>query len=384
VFSSRFKWNLDTNRLARLLAEKKSAGIEILDLTESNPTRVGFNCKSGDILAALASPEALIYQPQPRGIIAARNAISSYYAGSIDPQHIFLTASTSESYSFLFKLLADRGDNLLVPQPSYPLFEFLAGLEGIELLPYWLDYPSWRIDFDTIEQSANANTRAIIVVHPNNPTGSFVKRDEAARLVNICERRGWGLIVDEVFSDFDLRPDSLRAPTFAGTPAALTFVLNGLSKSVALPQMKLGWIVTSGPQHLLYQAEERLELIADTFLSVSTPVQWGAPLWLQLRESRQDEIRERLRSNLGWLTAATSHTACRVPPAEGGWSAVIEVPRLMSEEEQVLLLLEKDHVLVHPGYFFDFPREGFLVISLLPRPEVFREGIGRLLARFEG
>jgi aspartate/methionine/tyrosine aminotransferase len=381
VFSSRFKWSLEPNRLARLLAEKRAAGAELLDLTQSNPTRVGLESNSREILDALTQPQSLVYEPAARGLTPAREAVSAYYDHRVDPRHIFLTASTSESYSFLFKLLADRGDNLLVPEPSYPLFEFLAGLEGIDLVPYRLDYPSWRIDFDSIEEAANAHTRAAIVVHPNNPTGSFAKREEADRLVDLCANRSWALIADEVFSDFGLTSDAQRAPSFAGVSGTLTFVLNGLSKSLALPQMKLGWMIAGGPEPILSQAEERLELIADTFLSVSAPVQWSVPVWLSLREQRQKEIVGRIKSNLEWLITTTANSACHVLPVEGGWSAVIEVPRLMTEEEQVLELLECDGVLVHPGYFFDFPREGFLVISLLPPPEIFREGVGRLIAR---
>jgi aspartate/methionine/tyrosine aminotransferase len=247
--------------------------------------------------------------------LPARKAISGYYEGRVDPQHIFLTASTSESYSFLFKLLADRGDNLLVPQPSYPLFEFLAGLEGIELVPYRLDYPSWGIDFDSIEESANPRTRALIVVHPNNPTGSFVKPNEIERLFNLCANRGWALIADEVFYDFELASDAVKAHSFAGASGALTFVLSGLSKLLALPQMKLGWIAASGPEHLLAEAEDRLELIADTFLSVSAPVQWSTPIWLRKR-SRRKRFHERIASNLEWLVAGLERPA--VPRVEGG------------------------------------------------------------------
>ncbi len=389
MFSRRFRWNLESNRLARLIEAKKKSGAPILDLTESNPTRAGFDYPTEEILAALAQTFAMLYEPEPRGLIVAREAVAGYYAErgfSVDPAHIHLTASTSEAYSYLFKLLADQHQSVLVPQPSYPLFEFLAALEGVDLRPYELNYVhtlGWRIDFDSVERAITADTRAIIVVSPNNPTGSFIKLQEVERLNVICAERGLALIVDEVFGDYGFDADASRAASLVSNDAALTFVMSGWSKILALPQMKLGWIVTSGPGGLRDEAIERLDLIADTFLSVGAPVQHAAPAWLRLRQPLQDQILNRTRGNLNWLEQRLGDSPLRLLRVEGGWYATLELPRQLSEEDWVLTLLEKDDVLAHPGYFFDFPREAFLVLSLLPRAEIFREAASRIFARIE-
>jgi len=389
MFSKRFKWSLEPNRFARLIEEKKKAGARILDLTESNPTRVGFDYSDDEILDALAQAPAMLYEPAPRGLLVAREAVADYYAErglKVDPERIHLTASTSEAYSFLFKLLADQGESVLVPQPSYPLFEFLAALEGVELRPYDLHYihpAGWRIDFDSVDKAVAPNTRAIILVSPNNPTGSFTKLREVERLNAICARQGLALIVDEVFGDYGFADDESRAASLVSNDSSLTFVMSGLSKVLALPQMKLGWIVTNGPPGLREVAIERLDFIADTFLSVSAPVQHSARSWLQLRRSIQDQIQKRTRNNLSWLLGETENSPLRLLSVEGGWYATLELPRQFTEEEWVMSLLEKDDVLAHPGYFFDFRREAFLVLSLLPRAGVFREAIARILARVE-
>ncbi|MBS1788365.1 MAG: pyridoxal phosphate-dependent aminotransferase [Acidobacteria bacterium] len=386
IFSTRFKWSLDTNRLSQLIAEKRQAGVRILDLTESNPTRAGFAFPTKDLLSALANVAAMTYEPQPKGLLVAREAVAAYYAErgfAVDANHIHLTASTSEAYSFLFKLLANQGDNVLVPQPSYPLFEFLASLESVELRPYELEYLSvgWRMDFDSIEKAITANTRAIILVSPNNPTGSFVKREELRRLNELCVRHNLALIVDEVFSDYAFGEDENRVASLVENTEALTFVMSGFSKILALPQMKLGWIVTNGPADLREQAIERLDLIADTFLSVGAPVQHAAPHWFRLRAGLQRQILDRVKANYDWLAAKVEHSPVRLLNAEGGWYVTLEVPRHGSEEELVLRLLAEDDVLAHPGYFFDFPREAFLVLSLLPDPGAFQEACERLLTR---
>ncbi|MFN0111433.1 MAG: pyridoxal phosphate-dependent aminotransferase [Blastocatellia bacterium] len=369
-----------------MIEEKRRAEIRILDLTESNPTRAGFDFPSQEILSALAQAPAMFYEPQPKGLLVAREAVVDYYAerGFAAPvEHIHLTASTSEAYSYLFKLLADQGDNVLVPQPSYPLFDFLASLEGVELRPYELEYLSagWRIDFDSIEQAITPETRAVILVSPNNPTGSFIKLDELRRLNEICARHNLALIVDEVFSDYGFGEDETHVASLVENSEALTFVMSGFSKILALPQMKLGWIVTNGPAVLLEEAIERLDLIADTFLSVGAPVQHAAPFWFKLRAGLQRQILDRVKANHDWLAAKVENSPVRMLMTEGGWYVTLEVPRHVSEEELVLQLLAEDDVLAHPGYFFDFQREAFLVLSLLPKPEVFREACQRLLAR---
>ncbi len=386
MFSSRFKWDLESNRLARLIEEKRKGGARILDLTESNPTRAGFDLRAEVILPALAQTAAMVYDPQPKGLRIAREAVAGYYAErgfDVDPDRIHLTASTSEGYAFLFKLLADYGESVLVPQPSYPLFDFLAALEGVELKPYELSYThpqGWQIDFDSLERAVTAGTRALMLVNPNNPTGTFVKRGEMARLDQICLRHGLALIVDEVFGDYPLIDDDRRVPSLVGNEAALTFVISGLSKILALPQMKLGWIVTNGPAGLRRRAIDRLDLITDTFLSVGAPVQHAAPVWLKLREGLQAGIIDRLSRNLDWLKNRTQSSPCRLLTVEGGWYATLEIPRHHTEEEWALKLLDQEEVLVHPGYFFDFSREAFLVLSLLPEPEIFREAVSRILA----
>jgi alanine-synthesizing transaminase len=389
MFSDRFKWDLEPTRFARSIEEKKRSGARVLDLTESNPTRAGFDYPADEILGALAQAPAMLYEPAPRGLPVAREAVAEYYAErgfDVDPERIHLTASTSEAYSFLFKLLAGRGESVLVPQPSYPLFEFLAALEGVELRPYELHYvhaAGWRIDFDSIEKAVAPNTRAIILVSPNNPTGSFTKLVEVEQLNSICARHNLALIADEVFGDYGFADDRGRAGSLVSNDSALTFVMSGLSKILALPQMKLGWIVTNGPAGLREEAIERLDFIADTFLSVSAPVQHSARAWLRLRRSMQAQILDRVRANLGWLRGATEESSLRLLSVEGGWYATLELPRQFTEEEWALTLLEKDDVLTHPGYFFDFQREAFLVLSLLPRAEIFREAVSRILARVE-
>jgi alanine-synthesizing transaminase len=385
-FSTRFKWNLDSNRLALLLEEKRREHARVLDLTLSNPTRVGLKYPADAVLNALGRPEAIAYDPSPRGLSVAREAVSDYYRErgfEVDPAHLHLTSSTSEGYSYLFKLLADQGESVLAPQPSYPLFEFLAALEGVELRPYELTYlhpMGWEIDFDSMERAIDDGTRAVIVVSPNNPTGSFIKRPEIERLNGICSRHGLALICDEVFGDYFFEADERRAPSLVTNHSVLTFVLSGFSKILALPQMKLSWIVTAGQAALRDEAIERLDLIADTFLSVGAPVQHAAPVWLKSRSEMQGQILERVHGNLQSLRQVES--LCRLLTVEGGWYATLDVPRYVPEEELVLSLLERDDVLAHPGYFFDFPREAFLILSLLPEPEVFREAIGRLYARF--
>ncbi|HEY8460244.1 MAG TPA: pyridoxal phosphate-dependent aminotransferase [Blastocatellia bacterium] len=389
MFSNRFKWSLEPSRFALLIEEKKRAGSRILDLTESNPTRAGFEYPSEEILGQLAQAPAMLYEPAPRGLSVAREAVAGYYSErgfDVDPERIHLTASTSEAYSFLFKLLASQGESVLVPRPSYPLFEFLAALEGVELRPYELHYvhtAGWSVDFDSVEKSVAPDARAIILVSPNNPTGSFAKILEVERLNAICARYDLALIADEVFGDYSFEDDPGRAASLVSNGDILTFVMSGFSKILALPQMKLGWIVTGGPARLREEAIERLDFIADTFLSVSAPVQHSAQAWLRLRRSMQDQIMTRVRSNLNWLRGVTEDSPLRTLNVEGGWYATIELPRQFSEEEWATALLEKDGVLAHPGYFFDFPREAFLVLSLLPRAEIFREAVNRILARVE-
>ncbi len=359
------------------------AGREVLDLSISNPTRIGLNYDVDAIVAALAQPAALDYDPQPKGMLPARQAVSHYYreqhgAFSVDPENIILTTSTSEAYSHLFHLLCNPGDKILVPKPSYPLFEFLADVSDVGLVPYLLIYDhGWQIDFDSLYKAFDQHSRAVVVVHPNNPTGSYVHENELAPLNAFCREHSLALIVDEVFLDY--AHDGANRPTFSANRDALTFTLSGLSKVSGLPQMKLGWIAGSGPEEQVATAIDRLEIIADTFLSVSTPVQLAAAALLQQRESVQPVLLDRLRMNLEELDRQLHDSSCKRLAVEGGWYAALRVPVTQSDEELAIKILRGGSVLVHPGHFYDFPQDGYLVLSLITPPDQFREGVRRIL-----
>jgi alanine-synthesizing transaminase len=377
VFSSRLNWEPHPNPLSTLLAQKRAAGVQILDLTESNPTNAGLQYPDELILSSLSDPRAMRYEPTPRGLQSARESVAHYYEArgiAVDPSRILLTASTSEAYTYIFKLLCDAGDEVLVPRPSYPLFEYLAAMESVHVRQYPLRYDGvWHIDFDALGMMIGPRTKAIVVVNPNNPTGSYLKRDEWQRLA------GFGLPVlsDEVFSDFAFSADASRMATLADANQVLTFSMSGLSKVAGLPQMKLGWIVANGPRH--ESAIDGLEWIADTFLSVGTPVQWALPRLLEAAVPVQREILDRCRANLALLRASIEGAPCQVLNAEGGWYAVLQVPRTRSEEEWALELLGKHDVLAQPGFFYDFESEAFLVLSLLTPPAVFEQGVRRMV-----
>ena len=383
MFSSRLNWDAPPNPLLQSLAAKRAAGVEILDLTESNPTRAGFDYSQLDLPTVLAHPDATRYQPSPRGLLAAREAIAGYYRGQrVHPDSIFLTASTSEAYSFLFKLLCDPGDEVLVPQPGYPLFDFLTTLDSVRPVYYSLGYSAaagWRINFERLEAAIGERTRAIVVVSPHNPTGAFLNIVELAGLNALCARHNLALIADEVFFDYAAPTPRSGAPSVpaVGNTGALTFVLSGLSKVVGLPQVKLGWIQISGPQPRATQCQRRLEFIADTYLSVSTSAQLAAPVLLARRDNIQSQIKNRIEANYRWLQ---EQCADRVLSREGGWYAVLEFDDGVADDERVLKLLERDNVFVHPGYFYDFAREGYLVLSLLTPIAPFQAGVARLLA----
>jgi len=386
-FSARTSWDLSENELSLAIAAARASGAALVDLTESNPTRVGLG-GAAEIVALLGHPRGAAYAPIALGHEDARAAVARYYEArgtAIAASRSTLTASTSEAYGWLFKLLAERGDKVLVPAPSYPLFDFLAALEDVELAPYPLvREEGFRIDLGALEEAIDERTRAVIVVHPNNPTGTFTRRDEAEALDDLCRRHGLALIVDEVFADYArgaLPAD--RLPSFVGPRRALTFVLSGLSKIVALPQLKLGWIVACGPDDVVQGAMQRLEVIADTYLSVNTPVQLALPEILAKRGTIQAAIMERVAQNLDALDAAIAGSGAGVRrlAADGGWYAMLEVPRTRDEEEWAKLMVREEGVIVHPGYFFDMPDEGYLVVSLLPEPAAFRAAVQRLARR---
>jgi hypothetical protein len=386
MFSSRTNWRLSPNRLSLLIEELRRNGRPPLDLTESNPTRCGLVFDQQGIFDALADPLALSYTPDPRGLLSARQAVVGYYAErgiTLDAAQIFLTTSTSEAYSYIFRLLADPGEAILVPQPSYPLFDFLAGLNDVRVIAYPLFYDhGWLIDLPTLETRLEAGARAILAVHPNNPTGSFVRRDELTALTAFCERREMALVADEVFADYALAADPTRVVSHAAATEALTFTLSGLSKISALPQMKVAWLVVSGPAQLVEDALARLEIIADTYLSVSAPLALALPKLLETRRTLQPQILGRVSSNLQLLDAqlAVNHLVSRLE-VEGGWYAILRLPSIRTDEDWAIELARQDGVLVHPGHFFDLRSEGHLVISLLTERAIFEEGVRRILAR---
>ena len=455
MFSDRTNWKLAQNRLTLALEDARARGGQILDLTVSNPTRVGLQYDSHAILSAFGSdtptlagktaarmghPHPILdYDPQANGLLSAREAVAAYYREDhgvdLDPEQIVLTTSTSEGYSFVFRLLCNAGDELLVPKPSYPLFEFLADLQDVKLVPYPLIYDhGWQMDFHSLEKAVTARTRGVVVVHPNNPTGSYVKAVEVEQLNAFCRERGLAVIVDEVFLDYGLgdahvgadplvrlvelsstvvtasemsSPQGLKPISFAGLSGTaeavplpkrasensfrqhasfaanretLTFTLSGLSKIAALPQMKVAWVVTSGPEEQVAAAMARLEVIADTYLSMNAPVQWAMPTLLAQRKSIQQQLMARVQTNLAELDRQlAAQQACSRLEVEGGWYAVLRVPVTQSDEELAIELVREKQVLVHPGHFYDFPSDGYLVVSLIAPEKEFAKGVRRVL-----
>jgi len=384
MFSDRTNWKLTRNRLTQALDEVKSRGARVLDLTISNPTRAGLYYETPRILQSLAAPQAMDYDPQPKGLPSARVAVAEYYKtvhgiGDFDSERLILTTSTSEGYSFVFRLLCNPGDELLVPKPSYPLFEFLAELQDVKLIPYPLIYDhGWQMDFPSLEKVVTKRTRGVVVVHPNNPTGSYVQAHEQESLDRFCREHGLAVIADEVFLDYAHN----RAPqrSFAANHDVLTFTLSGVSKISALPQMKVAWIAASGPVQEVEAAQARLEVIADTYLSMNAPIQWAVPALLEQRASIQQQLLDRLITNLAELDRQLStQKTCQRLSVEGGWYAVLRVPVTQTDEELAIDLLRRKSVLVHPGHFYDFPSDRYLVLSLITPGNEFAEGIGRLL-----
>jgi alanine-synthesizing transaminase len=389
MFSSRVPSDRTPNRLADAVRRARAGGRELIDLTITNPTRCGFDYPD-DILAPLASPAGRDHAASPFGLPAARKAVAADYARRglrVDPAHIVLTSSTSEAYSLLFKLLCEpAGSAALVPVPSYPLFDHLTRLDGVLGVPYRVEYHGrWWVSMDSVDEGfAVPGVRAVLAVRPNNPTGSALAVHEADELLRRCDRAAAALILDEVFADYPLTDRTIDPlPLLAESPA-LSFRLGGLSKSAGLPQVKLGWLAAAGPRDVLSEAMDRLELICDTYLSVSTPVQLAAAGLMTTGAAVREQIAARVRGNYATLLELTARwPSVEALPADGGWSAVLRVPATRSEEEIVLDLLEHRDVVVHPGFFFDFPNEAYLVVSLLPPPATFREGIERMLERVQ-
>jgi alanine-synthesizing transaminase len=387
MFSNRTNWPLTRNRFTLALDELRASGTPLLDLTASNPTQCGFHYDSTAILSAFQNPATLTYDPQPKGTLAARREVARYYLDdhqtTIDPDSLILTTSTSEAYSYAFRLLCNPGDQLLLPKPSYPLFEFLAGLQDVRLIPYPLAYAhGWLIDFHSLENAITACTRAILLVHPNNPTGSYVHPEELVRLNALCKKHNLALIVDEVFLDFPF--DSPPRKTFVANSEALTFTLSGLSKISALPQMKIAWLAVTGPDSQVRPALDRLEIIADTYLSLSAPAQAALPALLAQRHSLRPQLLTRIRENRVHLQSQLrSHPVCELLHAEAGWYAILRYSTNSSahasDEDLAIHLLRHHHVLLHPGHFYDFPSNGYLVLSLITPQAVFQTAVERIL-----
>jgi len=384
MFSKRTEWKLTPNRFSQVQAELRAAGMKILDLSVSNPSRAHLHYDSEAILEAMVQPEAMDYDPQPKGLLKARQAVVDYYREAhegfdLDSDSVILTTSTSEGYAHVFRLLCNPDDEVLVPKPSYPLFEFLADLADVKLVPHPLLYDhGWQIDFPSLYKAVTHRTRAVVVVHPNNPTGSYARPEEAAALNRFCQEYGLALLVDEVFLDYPL--DGAPRATFAVNRDVLTFTLSGLSKISGLPQMKVAWVVTSGPEERKAEALGRLEVIADTYLSMNTPLQLATPALLEQRRNIQPLLLDRARTNLQELDRRLAQQkTCERLDVEGGWYVVLRVPATQSDEDLAIDLLRKLAVLVHPGHFYDFPGDGYLVMSLITPTEDFREGIRLIL-----
>ena len=382
MFSSRTNWERSPNRLAAALAERRTKGLSTIDLTESNPTRCGLSPDAATLNTALTGPSVGTYDPRPRGLPVARGAIRAYYADDgavVDEHQIIITTSTSESYAFAFQLLADPGDQILAPRPSYPLLPYLADLHDVSLTSYPLVYnQGWAIDFAALEAAITRRTKAVVVVSPNNPTGSYLTAEERERIVRVAAERRLALIVDEVFRDYVWEENGSRPASTVTEEGCLTLTMNGLSKISALPQMKMGWMVVSGPDDIREEALARLEVIGDTYLSVATPVQHAAAALLRMRREVRAKILGRVRENLRALDELLAGSTCDRFTAEAGWYVMVRVPRIRSDQQWALDLLAAG-VHVHPGYLFDAPEEGLLVLSLLTPQAAFREGVGRLV-----
>jgi alanine-synthesizing transaminase len=385
MFSERTNWNLEPNRLSRALAEHRAAGKRLFDLTVSNPTECGFAYEQTEILRAFANPAALKYDSNPKGLRTAREAVAGYYADcgeTVSPEDLILTASTSEAYSYVFRTLCNPDDEILIPAPSYPLFEFLSRIQDVKLKRYPLIYDhGWQMDFHGLEQAITPQTRGVVVVNPNNPTGHFCTGNDVPRLNRMCLDRGMAIIADEVFLDYPLEPG--LAKTSAANAGALTFTMSGLSKICGLPQMKLAWLLTTGPKEQKKQALDRLEVIADSYLSPGTPVQLAAPALLQSRRKFQEQVTTRVRKNLAEMDhqLGTQKSCCRLE-GEGGWNGILRVPATRPDEDLAIELLRTRDVYAHPGDFYDFTDSGYLVVSLITPEKEFAEGMKRLLSMF--
>jgi alanine-synthesizing transaminase len=387
MFSQRTNWKLTPNKYTRALEEMRAGGEHLIDLTISNPTECGLEYDSAAILRAFQNEKSLAYEPEAKGLMPAREEVARYYredhGETVDLQSLLLTTSTSEAYSYVFRLLCNPHDEVLVPKPSYPLFDFLGDLQDVTLIPYMLQYAhGWFLDFESVLRAVTPRTRAVLLVHPNNPTGSYVKSEEVRQLNELCRERQMALIVDEVFLDYSLGGPPRKS--FVANRDTLTFTLSGLSKIAALPQMKVAWIATTGPEALTRPALDRLEIIADTYLSLSSPIQWAFRGLLEQRRSLKPQLLGRMRENWAHLKSVVAGAASvELRDTEGGWYAVLRIAGERSDEDLTIELMQKAHVLVHPGHFYDFPSDDCLVISLITPIQQFQQGTAKLVKALE-
>jgi alanine-synthesizing transaminase len=380
MFSSRTHWDFRPSPLHELAQNLRDAGEPIIDLTESNPTMCGFRSQPDHLTTPQSLQQSVLYEPDPRGLLFAREAIAEWYDRqqiAVNPSNVILTSGTSEAYSFLLQLLCDAGEGIAVPKPGYPLFDYLCQLSNVHSTSYRLAYDGeWHIDMQSLEEILSARTKALVLVHPNNPTGSFVKKDERMRILSMTKGSALPLVVDEVFSAFPIGQDGRRHESFAGNQETLTFTLNGLSKLAGLPQMKLAWIVVSGPVDQRTDALQRLEVIADTFLSVGTPVQHSLK-WLLVNSTQMTaQICRRISQNIKQASSVFSKASpVSLFNCEGGWNAVLRLPATRSDEQWAGDLLVGSKILTYPGHLFEFELKSCIVVSLLPEPDVFAAGI---------
>jgi len=380
-------WNMLPNHLSDVAEAKRLRGEIITDLTESNPTRCGISYPEKEILSALSDKSSLLYQPEPRGLLHARKAIADYYTtigAALSPEDIMLTSSTSEAYSFLFTLLCNAGDEIIVPRPSYPLFDYLCQLNDVALRHYDLEYDGeWHINFESVESACTSSTRAIVLVHPNNPTGSYLKQKEFERVCTVAAEHRCALIADEVFGPYTLSSDTHQASILISPVSSLFFSLNGISKLLGLPQLKLSWIIVRGNSQQAYEALSRLDIIADTFLSVNTPAQAALPILLQQSNFIGEQIRTRIRSNFQLLKKIIADSRATVFRAEGGWYGILQLPQFHSDEAWSVELLRQRNILVHPGHFFDMKQKSCIVLSLLLPPDSFSSALTQIRSFLE-
>lgn len=386
MFSKRLNINVEPNELTLLYKAKRKYNEKIIDLTSTNPTKLGFSYDTKQIVKHFIDERSLVYEPDPKGLLSAREEIAFYYTEIgkyVHPEDIFIVPSTSEAYSYLFKLLLDADEEVLIPQPCYPLFEFLAKLDMGRVVYYPLVYDyrdGWTPDFKMLEKKITSKTKAILIINPNNPTGSYLKKEDYNRFNMLSEKYNLSLIVDEVFSDYEINAAEKALKSVAGTESSMTFILNGFSKMLGLPQMKFGWILIQGEEGKKQEAIKRLEVIADTYLSVATPIQYAAKILFKTREKIQEEIKQRISRNYDLLkTKYLLNPDIRVLNCEGGWSGILNYENLLiPEDEYVFKLLDTKNVLIHPGYYYDFFTEGYAVLSLLTKPEEMEEGLDRI------